>query len=171
MMNSKKYNLYKEIFKYLRKELKIKASKVMSDYEKGMRKAIRAVWSSCEVCGCLFHYCQAIVRKAKQIKALSKKYRHNPTVYKVIKLLTRLPLLPQDKIQEGFHAILKYQRKYKIDSLFKEFNNYFSKEWLSILKSQMDDEYRTNNIIESFNGKLKRKIRRNPTCLTFLSKQ
>lgn len=168
-MTCKKYKLYRKLFNFVKTTLNIHASSVMCDYEKGMRKAILAIWPACDLNGCLFHYCQAIVRKAKQLDGLKKKYRKDQNIFKIIKLFTKLPLLSQEEITRGYSAILRYQKRCKLETIFLEFNGYFVKQWLNSMKSQSALEYRTNNIVESFNSKLKRKIRRNPSCYTFLS--
>jgi hypothetical protein len=166
-MSNKKAELYKEIFDFFKKKCCINPSSVMCDFEKGMRKGVKKVWRLCELKDCYFHYAQASRRKAK---SLMKGYLcSNKKVIKITRMFIRLPLLPQNKIIQGFEKIKKFQAKEEIQEIFKEFNEYFEKNWLNAIKSCGNEEYRTNNICENFNSKLKRKIQRNPSCLRFLS--
>ena len=45
-------------------------SSVLTDFEKGLRNAVLAVWPSISLNGCNFHFAQAIRRKASKMKSL-----------------------------------------------------------------------------------------------------
>jgi hypothetical protein len=56
--------------------------------------------------------------------------------------------------------------------VFAEFNLYFKRQWMQKVTaagfSVYGEDDRTNNFVESFNSKLKRKIRTNPSIYAFL---
>lgn len=169
-MSSKKSELYAAIFKYFKQRYGIKPSKVMSDYEASLRKAIKKIWKNAEVLGCYFHFIQAIQRKAKSISELSSLIRDDANAFKIFRLFMRLPLLPEKYIEKGLSAIILYQNQHGMHQKFLAFNEYFRSTWMTKLRSYSEETMRTNNITESFNAKLKRKIKRNPSTFSFLSK-
>lgn len=70
-MTHKKKALYKAVFEYLRDELFVDASSVMSDWERAIRSAAKETWDHLELLGCYFHLTQALKRQAKKDKRLS----------------------------------------------------------------------------------------------------
>uniref|UniRef100_A0ABD2W7J4 Uncharacterized protein n=1 Tax=Trichogramma kaykai TaxID=54128 RepID=A0ABD2W7J4_9HYME len=123
----------------------------------------------------------AIVRKAK-----SKDYRlysrnnatENPKGQEVIKKLLVLPLLPADKIPEGFQIIKEVIANEFADNpkflkrWTKFIDNYFTKEWMNKIKPETFSVYnsvdRTNNCLESYHRSLNQKLKSNPSVYTFL---
>lgn len=142
----------------------------MCDYESSIRIAAKKTWENCEILGCWFHYTQAITRKMKTISELVLLRKNNFAAMMCFKLFLNLPLLPQEKIVEGFEEIISYQEENKFKSSFLVFNNYFVNYWLKSLTSYENIIHRTNNVNESFNAKIKRKIGRNPSTFKFLGK-
>lgn len=70
-MTHKKKALYKAVFEYLKNELSVDASSVMSDWERAIRSAAREIWEHVELSGCYFHFTQALKRQARKDKRLS----------------------------------------------------------------------------------------------------
>lgn len=142
---------------------------VMADFEKAMRRGAIDTWN-CVTLGCYFHYTQCINRRFKQ-NLLIQQQKNNQNLLKVKKYFMKLPLLPKNYVNDAFIEIKKFQKNRNLSNIFKEFNNYFYKNWLSYLSSSTTNlSLLTNNISESFNAKLKRKIRRNPSTMAFLGK-
>ena len=78
-MSSKSYYLYYNLFlkiKQLSKDLNIKIKyeniHFMTDFEYGLRKALRDVFKDSEIYGCFFHYVKNIWEKAKKNGLLKK---------------------------------------------------------------------------------------------------
>lgn len=140
----------------------------MCDYEPAIRVAAKNSWMECKILGCWFHYCQAITRRIKTIDSLAKLRKTNYAATVCFKMFLNLPLLPQDKILEGFQEIISFQKDNNFHKEFIVFNKYFLNNWLNILISYENILHRTNNVNESFNAKIKRKIGRNPSTLKFL---
>lgn len=62
-MTNKTTKAYSEVFKYIDKNIfKLKPNLIMTDFEKGMRKAINRFFTKVKLHGCWFHYDQAIQR-------------------------------------------------------------------------------------------------------------
>ena len=169
-MSHKKKILYQKIFKFLRDNFKITPRRFMCDYEASLRIAAKTTWNNCEILGCWFHYTQAITRKMKSIHELALLRNNNYAAMICFKLFMNLPLLPQNKIQEGFEEIISFQEENNFKDTFEIFNNYFVQNWLSSLTSYENIIHRTNNVNESFNAKIKRKIGRRPSTFKFLGK-
>lgn len=168
-MTAKKKILYKKIFSFLRDNFNLNPKKSMSDFEAGMRNAIKETWEDCVLLGCDFHFKQALRRKMSSISGLKGHISRNIYAANVLKLFMSLPFLPQKFIAQGFSEIVLYQRRHHQSHKFLKFNKYFVRTWLHSIRSYKIDDHRTNNIPESFNAKLKRHIHRNPSSYAFLS--
>jgi hypothetical protein len=173
-MSNKSSILYELVFQYLKRRLGIIPSKIMSDYEMSMRKAVRKVWTKSVLKGCYFHYLQAVRKRIKSSKYLTKLIQKNKLAYNVMMLFHKLPLLPFNHINNGYEAIIQYQKFNGLLNSFENFNNYFSKTWKNKFSFSTlcisKEKHKTNNFLESFNSKVKKIISKNPSIYTFLSK-
>lgn len=134
-MNSKKSECYESIFQHIEMSaMKLKPKTFHSDYESGLRKAIRNVYSGVKIIGCWFHYCQAVRRKCRQTKGFFRSLLCHKNGYAIYKMLLALPLLPQDKIPEGFVFIRKTVKNSKLSALLEPIFTYFDNWWLHSVK-------------------------------------
>lgn len=87
-------------------------------------------------------------------------------------MFIRLALLQPNEAAEGLKVILQYQSDLKLRGIFAGFNQYFNKYWMNSIKPVGfcvgHLTHRTNNYVESFNAKMKRKIHVNPSAFSFL---
>lgn len=170
-MSHRSAPLYELIFKYLRDDIKISPTDIMCDFERAMKKAANSVWQNCQINGCLFHYRQALSRRARKEKNLSKKLNKNSSARVALHLFMNLSFLPEYLIYEGLEVIYKFQKSHKLFKAFKSFNKYFEKNWIHRLNFCSSDlNLLTNNVCEGFNSKLKKIIITNPSTLSFLGK-
>ena len=173
-MSNKSTVLYTHVFEYLKTKMNLYPSKIMCDYEMSMRKAAKEVWTNVQVKGCWFHYIQAIRRKIISLRHLSRFIKINQFAYSTMQMFLHLPLLPIEKIENGFNAIVEFQLFHDLSQHFDEFNKYFANTWknkFSFSSLCISNEiHKTNNYIESYNAKIKRIIQRNPSMYNFLSK-
>lgn len=169
-MNGRKQKLYEKVFQFFRDAHQINPQTLMCDFERAMKNAAKSVWRSCIIRGCLFHYEQAILRKAKRTPKIAKGLKKSTHVKQVMKMMAKIPLLPEDKLEEGLLETLNYQKTHRLSKMFKTFNQYYIKQWSKQCFISDDFDLLTNNFCESFNSKLKRLIHKNPSTFMFLSK-
>lgn len=100
----------------------MRPKQIMTDYETGLRAAIRKCWPRVILRGCWFHFCKAINKRCRKLN-MTKLLKKNSNARKIKKALMSLPLLPEDKIIEGYKTIVKIARK---KGLFKHYSSLFS---------------------------------------------
>lgn len=146
----------------------------MSDFEFAMRSAASKTWPECRLVGCMFHYVKALQRRSKRSRTFSRFIIENPHASRALKMFFRLCLLPPEAITTGGLAIRDFMVENNILDEFSEFNRYFVTYWIKKITpagfSVYGRRHRTNNLLESFNAKLKRRMRRNPRFFLFLGK-
>lgn len=154
--------------------MKLKPSKVMLDYEASLRKAVKSVWQNASLKGCYFHYTQSIRRKVNSLKKLSRVIKNNNMAWTIYKMFIKLPLLPMQMIDKGLKSIFNLQKKLKLSSKFKIFNSYFLTIWVKKFSYKTfcisNERNKTNNYTESYNAKIKKFIKKNPSVYGFLGK-
>lgn len=128
---------YREVFKYIENNIfKLEPTSFMTDFEKGMRLAIKQVYKTAKLNGCWFHYDRAIQRYCRVRPKLRRVLRFNSNARNILKQLLSLPLLPSDKFAEGYDAITRKARMLRVFTpmieLFRYFNNFWVKEVFKI---------------------------------------
>lgn len=170
-MTHKNAALYRQVFECFRDDLGLVPGLLMSDFELAPRIAAKSIWREIEFGGCLFHFCQALRRKAFSMKDLSTVLSQNQTALVTLHLYMKLPLLPLKYIPAGIKAIEAYQKSHHLLDAFDSFRTYFKRSWGDpTIYCVSELQYRTNNWCESYNSLLKKRIPRNPNVYTFLSK-
>jgi len=79
----------------------------MSDFEPAILGAMKVAFPNAVAKGCWFHYGQAIYRKTSEL-GLSVTYKQKGVVYKIVKELIALALLPANVILEGSRYIIVF---------------------------------------------------------------
>lgn len=123
-MTKRSKSFYVALFCFLRDKFAINPSNTMSDYEKAPRLAAQNVWVDVDVNGCLFHYTQALYRRAKKLPLLRSalRYRRGDTVSKnIMKMYLRLPLVPVDNIEVAFEEIKRHTSNMGLEATFRQF--------------------------------------------------
>lgn len=177
LMEGRKYEDYFYLFEFLRDALQINPGSLMADFEKAVRKAAREVWPACKVEGCMFHFCQALRRKARSFEEIAALFcspssRTRFQANKIIRMYMRLCMLPTCRIEEGLEKIVGYTKQQRHHGPFIRFNEYFKETWMNTFK--LDDWNvsnrfrRTNNDLESLNGILKTFVKRHPSVYQFM---
>jgi len=179
IMTNQRMFLYKKVFEFLKNGVLSSDGILrypvlgMSDYEKPMRNALLKVWPSLELRGCMFHYNQALVRRAKLLSLLSVQISTHSMHYQCLKMLRRLCLLPIDRVEFAYEQLKEYiESNPQVSSDFKEFLDYFEYTWFGLYKPEEwvvgDLTFRCNNHLEGFNRSIKSKMPRNPSPYKFL---
>lgn len=130
-MSKKSQSAYEHAFKYVETKLfKLSsAASFTTDYEIAMRNALVTINSNAEMFACLFHYCQALKRRASQTDGLVQLIRTNKTAESIYYRLQCLPILPVGYILTTFKELKKEAIPLKNRSL-NQFFAYFKKQWI-----------------------------------------
>lgn len=180
IMTEKSEKAYSQIFEFIETAvlpgngcLKSPSSAIM-DFELALRNSVKKIWPDIEVRGCNFHLCQSFLRKAKNIPSLSKKLKKkNSLHHQTLKMFMRLSLMPMDLVKRGIESLMSFiQNNPVLKRDFDTFTEYFTNVWL--VRYSIEDwnvskcRYRTNNVIEGYNSKVKKWICVNPSAWDFL---
>lgn len=111
----------------------------MSDFESGLRKAIKEVYPQTVINGCWFHYRKCIRKKIKRLgisKLWTKKSEeNNPEIAlhakKIYRMFCMLPLLPEQQFSDGHRYVRSIVRKNKLMNEFETFFNYYDRTWVT----------------------------------------
>lgn len=131
-MTKKTTEAYVALFEFISsKVFPLNPKTFMMDFEQAPRKAILDLYPNCEVSGCLFHYKQAIRKRAKRISGFFDALNGDLKANKLYHKFLVLPHLPADKIIEAF-TIIKTECQ-QFGELFTEFLKYFESQWVVIV--------------------------------------
>ncbi|XP_062556199.1 uncharacterized protein LOC134221036 [Armigeres subalbatus] len=142
----------------------------ISDFEKSLMKACRAVFESATHHGCLFHYKQAVRRHIVQLGVLQ-----TSSEYYKYRLAMQLPHLPAHLIPTGIEIVITYLKAKAHDKIIADkFGKYLKTQWIKQIDPKIYSTYRmeitSNNAAESFHAKMLREIGVNPTPWIFVEK-
>ena len=167
ILNAKSEEIYNEVFEKIIVLVKshtnlksFKDIKIMSDFEIGLRRAIKNKFEDCLLDGCYFHYCKAIWKKIKKLNLFKKKLRYNTII--IVFCMKAYPFIKDDKKENFYNKMEVYCNN--LGANYIKLINYFNKYWKDCDIFNFSEtsnkiiENRTNNICESFHSKLNRKI-------------
>lgn len=130
-MTRKTSMCYLAIFEFIEEKIfKLKPAEIMTDYEDGMRLAIKKRWIGVVIRGCWFHFCRAISKKSRKL-GMSSFLKENRVARIIQKKLMSLPLLPANQIENGYKTIQKFARKRGLSGRFSKLFKYFGSYWLN----------------------------------------
>lgn len=130
-MTNKTIDAYMDVFKFIEENsFELKPASIMSDYEDAMRAAIKKCWPNCDIRGCWFHLKQAVQRRCKADPNLKQLLKKNFNARKIKNMLANIPLLPEDKITEGYECVRAFAKEKKLSAEFGELFSYFERQWL-----------------------------------------
>lgn len=129
-MTRKTADCYRAVFNFIEEKLfKLQPTEMMTDFEAGMRQAITKNWPTVVLRGCWFHFCRAILKRSIKL-GMKKLIKRNERARAIRKALMSIPLLPAEKIEEGFKCIVKYAKTRKLFKRFSRLFVYFRSYWL-----------------------------------------
>lgn len=130
-MSNRTSACYQAVFKYIQKNVfKLQPNEIITDFETGMRHAIRAQFPNVRLRGCWYHYCAAI-RKRLLLYKLGKFIKSDNRAFDIKRQIMNLPLLPADRFIEGYQQIKNLIEGYGWTKDFKEFLTYFDRYWIA----------------------------------------
>lgn len=129
-MTRKTAEAYSALFEFIEKKLfNLEPTETMTDFEEGLRLAIKIHWPSTSIKGCLWHFKRAIEKKCKTL-GLHNLFKKNKLARKIKTMLTNVPLLPEHLLVDGYKSIKDFARRSKLDKRFEEVFSYFERYWL-----------------------------------------
>lgn len=130
-MSRKTAEAYAAVFDFIETRLlKLEPKQVMTDFENGLRLAIRKRWPHVDINGCWIHYCRAVQRKCRRL-GFSKIIKQNGNARVMQKAVMSLPLLPSDRFLEGYKTIKTFASKKRLLKRFGSFFKYFERYWFN----------------------------------------
>ena len=113
ILSSKSEEIYNEVFYKIITLVKAHTDlksfdkvKIMSDFEIGLRNAIKNNFESCLLDGCYFHYCKAIWKKIKKLNLFKKDLRFNTIIISFI--MKSYPFIKEGKREIYFQKIKSF---------------------------------------------------------------
>lgn len=129
-MTRKTATAYRAVFQFIEKNLfQLKPTLVMTDYEDGMRLAVRQQWPKVKLRGCWFHLKRAVNRRCKKI-GMKRILDKNINARNVKDMLVNIPLLPPPQIHEGFEKVKRFAAQNRLEKSFADLFAYFESYWL-----------------------------------------
>lgn len=130
-MTKRTNKAYREVFKYIESNIfKLKPALIITDFEKGMRKAINGFYKKVKLHGCWFHYDRAIQKYCRMNPKLKRTLKMNANARDILRQLLSLPLLPPGKFIEGYKAIERKARNWRVYHPLIDLFRYFNKFWM-----------------------------------------
>ncbi|KAL0880256.1 hypothetical protein ABMA27_002713 [Loxostege sticticalis] len=153
LLSDKKTETYTALFNILKSQFpNWEPIKYHCDFELGAINSIYKVFPNIEIKGCYYHWQQAMWRMGKKIFGIKK----SKPQARVVALCSVLPLLPSERLLEGWEYIKSRCNTENIK--IQNFLNYLQRFWLKndIVKtlSVFGERHRTNNVSESWHSKL-----------------
>lgn len=134
LLTRKTTESYVAVFRFIEEKLfKLEPTEFITDYEDGMRLAIRTCWPDIHIRGCWWHLKRAVHKKCVSF-GMTRMLRKNKTGRQVKNMLTNIPLLPEHRIQEGYQSVKSFAGKKKMLSWFQPVFSYYEDYWLKQVK-------------------------------------
>ena len=166
LLPDKKRATYDILFQMIKSQVKEWApTHISMDFEMTAISAIKDLFPEVKIVGCYFHYIRSLWRKAKQLGVVKSKLGANH-----VKLCMALSHLPSDLLEDGWLYVMAESPK---SNEVTQFNDYFVKTWLehdvfSNTWNTFNESDRTNNMVESWNARIKKTITEKPNIAQFL---
>lgn len=132
-MTNKRTDSYEMIFGYIEANIfKFQPSLFMADFEGGLRKAIMRYFPGVDIRGCWYHYSVAIRRRLMNLN-MHRVITDDHMGWMIYRMFLSIPLLPQERILDGFNYIKRVSRENHLYQEFKKFFQYFNDFWINLV--------------------------------------
>lgn len=129
-MTRKTAGAYSGLFEFVEKKLfNLEPTETMTDFEEGLRSAIKSRWPNASIKGCLWHFKRAIEKKCKSL-GMHNLFKKNKVARKIKSMLMNVPLLPEHLLVDGYQSIKDFTHRNKLNKRFEEVFSYFEGYWL-----------------------------------------
>lgn len=136
-MSNKTEEAYIHMLQYLKSNIfDLQPTKIVTDYEKSLRNAIKNIYPTVQMVGCWFHYTNALRRKASRIPGFITQLNKNNQAKLLFNKFLYLPLLKANDITAAFQILktdamaAKYVKGNTSKSYFEHFIKYFETYWM-----------------------------------------
>lgn len=124
-MSNKTAESYQAVFEYIEKNLfQLEPASLMTDWELGMRKALKICYPNSILRGCWYHYCASLRKKLLNL-GLDGVLKTCVDAKMITQQFMSLPLLPKEYFNEGLNHIKNMIRQSQLFSTFRPFLKYF----------------------------------------------
>lgn len=126
VLTSKRTNeCYAAVFKYIEDYIfKMEPDEIITDFEAGLRLAIRNYFPQVILRGCWYHYCAKIRQKFGKL-GLNSLIKNDVNARLVKEEFQSLPLLPPEKFEEGYEHIKQLAQDCGLKRKLSQFFAYF----------------------------------------------
>lgn len=125
-MSNRTAESYQAVIEYIEKNVfQLEPASIMTDWEMGMRKALRLCYPHCILRGCWFHYCQSLRKKFIKL-GLASLLKMDDFAKKISQQFMSLPLLPKEHFEAGLNYIKRLIPGYQLLASFRQFLSYFN---------------------------------------------
>ena len=177
LLPDKNSDTYKRLFRLLQRKaaqfnLVINPTIIQVDFEKAVINTISEVFPLASIRGCYFHFTQSIWR-AVQRHGLTVAYREDGIVAKIVRRTLGLPFLTANRVENVWLRVIE-----ECPQQCQEFVDYVTSTYVDEINACFPHEIwchfdnatgiRTNNDLESRNGKFKQVFRRHPNIFRFI---
>lgn len=130
-MTNKTHQCYLSVLNYIEENIfEMEPAEFISDFEGGMRKAIKICYPNSLLRGCWYHFCCAVSRNINQ-HGLIMLLRTNPNARMIKGEILSLPLLPQEHFNQGYNHIRNQVIEFGLQADFQAFFNDYFVYWLN----------------------------------------
>ena len=162
LINCKNSIGYTKLFSLIKliinnEEIEWKPQMITIDFEDSLKKSLKSVFPDSSQIGCLFHYRQAIFRKAKEIGLFTQDLKEK--THNLLDKLINISWLPNLESFQNHYDVIKQKISLE-DKILVDFLEYYEKEWITrfekgeINYNLDDDSHRANSVLENFHSKM-----------------
>lgn len=113
-------------------------TEIMTDFEAGMRKAIRSVFPEAVLRGCYFHFKKAVRTKCDKLM-LRSLIKSNEHAASIVAKLQNLPLTPPNQTKKAYNLIKKQAKKVGLHKEMAQLFTYFERFWVVKVLTQLSN--------------------------------
>lgn len=125
-MTSKSQQCYAALFEFIETHIfHMEPNEIITDFEDGLRNAIRNQWPEVILRGCWYHYSVCICKKFIAL-GLGTLLKTNRFARQIKSMILCLPLLPVPLFNEGLNFIKKRAKNRGLSARLNPFFNYFN---------------------------------------------
>lgn len=129
-MSNRTIECYTSIFNYIENEVfRLEPAAFMTDWEAGMRSALRICYPNSKLRGCWWHHRQAVHRKCRNL-GLHNLFKHNADARMIKQQILSLPLLPPDSFMKGYAYIQDLTNQCQLSEDLKGLFLDYEKFWI-----------------------------------------
>ena len=157
----------------------MKVKKVICDFEQAIHNSIlESFGPDTEVYGCFFHFSQCIWRRVQSAGMVTNFMDKNSKIRRFFTLVVSMAHVPPNRLKEAYGILKEFKLDTEEENEFKQdLLRYLNQQWLNNKNMPVKrwnvwkrKKNLTNNAQESFNGRLKQKMKvHNPNPYVLLS--